>query len=147
MYFLSNHLSKSLTESKIKYFYTSCWWRRCFPGVPPVNPKPRTVYNHIDAVIMCSDWDPDPPNILESDKVKFFALNYIIISKQDALWLTHWRGWRLFSGGKFTEVSVGRAYFQWQILFFEQKCEEESGRTGGRMDASPRTAVVFVFLI
>ena len=49
------------------------------PGVPPVNPNPRTVYNHSDAVIMCSDRDPDPPNILESDRVKFFTLNYIII--------------------------------------------------------------------
>ena len=27
---------------------------------------------------MCWDWDPDPPNILESDKVMFYALNYII---------------------------------------------------------------------
>ena len=25
------------------------------PGVPPVNPNPRTVYHHMDAVIMCSD--------------------------------------------------------------------------------------------
>ena len=36
--------------------------------------------------------------------------NYIIaISKQDAAWLPHSRGRRLFSGGKFTEVSVWRA--------------------------------------
>ena len=36
---------------------------------PPVNLNmyPLTVYNYIDAVIMCSDWDPDPSNILESD--------------------------------------------------------------------------------
>ena len=58
--------------------YTSCWWRQCFPGVPPVNLNPWTVYNHMDAVIICSDWDPDPPNILESDKVTLFALNCII---------------------------------------------------------------------
>ena len=51
---------------------------RCFPGVPPVNLNLRTVYNHMDAVIICCDWDPDPPNILESDKFTFFALNYII---------------------------------------------------------------------
>ena len=51
---------------------------RCFPSVPPVNPNPWTVYNHMDAIIMCSDRDPDPPNILESDKVTFFTLNYII---------------------------------------------------------------------
>ena len=28
---------------------------RCFPGVPPVNLNPQTVYNHMDAVIMCGD--------------------------------------------------------------------------------------------
>ena len=40
----------------------------CFRGVsqvsPPVNLNPRIVYNHMDAVIMCSDRDPDPPAIL-----------------------------------------------------------------------------------
>ena len=36
---------------------------------------------------------------------------YIIaISKQVAAWLCHLRGQRVFSGGKFTEVLVGRAY-------------------------------------
>ena len=92
----------------------------------------------MDAVIMCGDWDPDPP-------VKLFRLNYIIIhnhiSKQDAVWLCHSRGRRLFSGGKFPEVSVQRAdgrsdLFSSQTLselklfagdFFEQKYEEESG--------------------
>ena len=62
---------------------------------------------------MYSSWDPDPPNILESDGVKFFALNYIIIhnhiSKQDIVWLFHSWGQRLFSGGKFPKVSVRRA--------------------------------------
>ena len=50
-----------------------------FPRCSPVNLNPWTVYNHMDAVIMCSDWDPQPTNILESDRVKFFALNHIII--------------------------------------------------------------------
>ena len=69
-----------------------------------------TVCNHVDAVIMCSDWDHDAPNILESDKVKVFTLNYIFaISKLDAVWLCHSRGRRMFSGEKFTEVSVWRA--------------------------------------
>ena len=40
--------------------------------------NPLTIYNNMDAVLMCCDWDPGPPNILESDKVMFFALNYII---------------------------------------------------------------------
>ena len=50
----------------------------CFQGVSPVILNPRTVYNHMAAVIMCCDWDPDPPNILERDKVKFFTLNYTV---------------------------------------------------------------------
>ena len=51
-----------------------------FPRCLPVNiiTYPLTVYNHMDAVIMCGDLDPDPPNILESDKVTFLALDYII---------------------------------------------------------------------
>ena len=93
----------------------SWWWHLCvfkvFPWCPPVNLNLLTVYNDMDAVIMCSDGDPDPPNILESDKVMFNPKlhYYIIISKQEAVWLPHSRGQRLFSGGKFTEVSVWRA--------------------------------------
>ena len=50
---------------------TSWWWQclcifKVFPRCPPVNLNLWTVYNHMDAIIMCSDWDPDPPNILES---------------------------------------------------------------------------------
>ena len=51
---------------------------RCFPSVSLVNQNPQTLYNHMDADIMCSDWDLDPQNIVESDKVTFFVLNYII---------------------------------------------------------------------
>ena len=40
---------------------------------PPINLNPRTVYNHMDAVIMWSDWDSDPPKWQ-----LFFTLNYII---------------------------------------------------------------------
>ena len=75
--------------------------------------------------------------------------NYIItISKLDSVWLPHWQGRRLFSGGKFLEVSIGRAdghsdlfssqiqwvkvFCRWQALFFGQKCDEESvGQAGG----------------
>ena len=49
------------------------------PTLTPVNLNPRIVYKHMGAVLMCWDWDPDPPNFLESDKVTFFALNYIIV--------------------------------------------------------------------
>ena len=76
------------------------------------------VYNHMDAVIMCCDWRPDPQNILESDKNNFFCTtlhNYIItISKQDTVWLYH---------SKFTEVLVSRAdhhgyFFQYKLPCF-----------------------------
>lgn len=51
-----------------------------FPWFPPVNLNmyPPTVYNHIDAVIIWCGWDPDPPFIMESDKVTFFVLNFKI---------------------------------------------------------------------
>ena len=52
------------------------WVFKVFPRSLPVNLNLRIIYNHMDAVIMCRDWDPDPPNILESDKVTFLALNY-----------------------------------------------------------------------
>lgn len=55
-----------------------------FSRCPPVNLNmhPLTVYNQMDAVIIC---------IVESDEVKFFTLNYMIeISKQDAVsWGEH----------------------------------------------------------
>ena len=62
---------------------------------------------------MCSDWEPGPLNILEGARVKFFCAKlhfYIItISKQVVAWLCHLQERRLFSGGKFILVSVGRA--------------------------------------
>ena len=45
---------------------------------------------------MCSDRDPDPPNILESD-VMFVTLNYVIKSSVWHMW-----GREAVSGGKFT---------------------------------------------
>ena len=39
---------------------------------------PPSVYYHMDAVIMYCDWDSAPPCIVESDKVKYVYLNYII---------------------------------------------------------------------
>ena len=71
------------------------WWHlcvfyRCISQVPPLNLNIYllTVYNHIDAVIKCCDWDPDTPNILESDKHVFCSKihnNIITISKQKAV--------------------------------------------------------------
>ena len=69
-------------EEALRYIMmmTSVFFSRCFPQRPPVNLNmyQLTIYNHMDAVIMCCDRDPDPLNIPESDKVMFFALNYII---------------------------------------------------------------------
>ena len=48
----------------------------------------------MDAVTMCCDSDNDPPCIMESDKVKIFALNYIITNHP------HSQGGMLFCGGK-----------------------------------------------
>lgn len=56
-----------------------CFCMMRFPRCPPVNLNmhPLTVYNQMDAVVIC---------IMESDEVKFFTLNYMIeISKQDAV--------------------------------------------------------------
>ena len=86
--------------------------------------------------------------------------NYIIyinsFCKLDAVWPCQARGQRLFSGGKFTEVSVWRAdchpdnsnynntntcwvkvFCRWQTLLFGQKCDKDSrgqagGQTGGQ---------------
>ena len=51
----------------------------CCPQCPTVNINIYwlTVYNHMDAVIMCCEWDPVPPCIMDNDKVSFFALNYM----------------------------------------------------------------------
>ena len=58
----------------VSVFMFNAYW------YPPVylNKYPLTVYNHMDAIILCFDLDPDPTCILESDKVTFSALNYII---------------------------------------------------------------------
>ena len=112
---------------------------RCFPGVSPVNLNPWIVYNHMDAVIMGSDWDPYSPNILESEKVMYFAQNKQDLSDSPV-------GGRLFSRGKFpeglspegwpsgfiTNTQRVKVFCRWQTPFFRQKCDEESvGQTGG----------------
>ena len=111
---------------------------------------------------MCCDWDPDSPNILESVQLHF-SLNYIIaISKLDAVWLCHSRGTRLFSWGKFSEVSVRRADCRGDLFlsqtigelkFFacDRRCFRAEmwwrvcrtgSRTGGRTGASPCITLV-----
>ena len=105
--------------------------------------NPLTVH-HMDDVIMCCDWDPDPSRILESHKVTFFAINDII-SKL-----------RPFSGGKFTEVSVwrtdcrGNFFFntntwwfkvlcRWQTLFFGVEIWWRVSKTDRRTDRKTNT--------
>ena len=125
-----------------------------FSQCPPANLNLRISYNHMDALIMCCDCDPDPPNILESKSYVFCSkLHNYIIAICEKVAVSHSQGQRLFSGGKFTEVSVRRAdhrrdFFHHKHLvskvfagnrccFFGWKCDEESveqmggGQTGG----------------
>ena len=79
---------------------------------------------------------------LESDKVKFFALNYVIaISYLDAVWLSDLQEGMLFSEGKFTQVLVRsfdrRVIFiktvtttaqKWKEIFFTEDKRSVPGR-------------------
>lgn len=72
----------------------------------------------MDAIIMCCNWHPAPPYFVESDKVKLFALeDILIIGKSMTLSGAHWWGGMLFFlGGKFTEISVGKGLLlQWFV--------------------------------
>ena len=97
-------------------------------------------------------------------KLRFSLHNYIItISKQDTVWLPHWQGRRLFSGGKFPEVSGGKADGRGDLISSQTLSELKFlpvtnavfwaemwgrvGRTGSRTDAYPHTAAVFFLLI
>ena len=115
--------AEQLLCKDVKTVYVCVFFWRCFPQCPRnLHVYPLTLYNHMDAVIMSSDWDPDPPNILESDKVLGSKLHnhIIIISKLEAVWLTCGDGgW--YYGGKFIEVLVRRAdrhhdFFQHKLL-------------------------------
>ena len=78
---------------------TSVWFfSTFFPQCSPVNLNKDSliVYNHIDAVIMCCEWDPHPPCILEGDKVTFFIITcdalfwgnvHWSLGREDKLWL------------------------------------------------------------
>ena len=50
---------------------TSRVFSRWFPGF---NLNPWIIYNHMNAVLTCRDWDPDQPNFLENDQVMIFPL-------------------------------------------------------------------------
>ena len=124
------------------------WWchdgdvcvSNMFPGCPPVNLNMNllTVYNQWDAVIMCSDGDPDPPNNLKSGSYVFHSKlhNYInTISKQEAVWLCHCRRADCRcdnSNYNNTNTRWVKVFCQWQMLFFGQKCDEESGGQTGQ---------------
>ena len=120
-----------------------------FHRFPPINLNLWEVYNHMDAVIKCSDWDPDPPNTVESDKVMFFCSkehNYIIaISEQVAV--THedrvcFLGevhWRLGQEGWPSRSFIFITNTWWVQVFCRdwcwngQKCDKESvGQAGGQ---------------
>ena len=89
----------------------------CFQDVSPVSPcqsKPADSlisYGCCYNVFWLRSWPIKHPGKWQSDNVFHCKLhNYLItISKQDTVWLCYSRGRRLFSWGKFTEVSVQRA--------------------------------------
>ena len=107
------------------WLYMSWWCRLCGSKVfPPYQSKPTVGYKQKDPVIMCSDWDHDPSNILESDKVTFFKMK------------------GCFPGGKFTEDSDRRAdgpndlfssqtlgrlkfFCRWHMLFIGREDRQE----------------------
>ena len=95
------------------WFFFCCFFSRSSPRYPPVtlNKQPLTVFTQMDAVMMCCDWDTDPPNILESDKIKFFGLNYIItkLPSVNTMLTLSLAGREADFWGKITEVSVRRA--------------------------------------
>ena len=122
----------SAVDPKELWHNTSWHLHVFFYAFPPVNLNmyPLTVYNHMNAVIMCWVWDPDPPNILKSEK--FFSLsrlhNYLKTGKQDAVWLCHSWGGRLFSGGKFTEPGDGHRFSVEKVM------KSQDDRQGGRQE-------------
>ena len=103
---------------------------KVFPRCPPVNLNVSTVYNHMDAVIMYSDRDPDPVNILE--KTKLCLLNWRLSDS-----LTHGDGGCFPGKVHWSRRADGRVIFiintlwvkvffcQWQMLFFGQKWDKE----------------------
>ena len=142
-----------------------------FPRCPPRQSEPAKCYNRMDGVIMCSDWDPDPSNILESDQIFHAKLhNYIItISKLDAVWLPHSQDGCCSLGksslkSRSAGLTAAVIYFHhkhsvsWSFLLvtdtvYRAEMWQRVGRTGRRTgrrtdrrtDASILTAVVFVF--
>ena len=127
----------------------------CFPRCPPVNLNMNllTVYNHMDAVTKCCDWDPDPPNILKSDKVKFFTLNYIITwspSVNRTLSNSYSQGGRLFSD----RVITTKHFFlpETDVFFWPEICgrlgrpDKMTDRRTDRMTDTSITSVFFFFI-
>ena len=110
---------------------------------------PLTVYHHTDAVIICCGWNPNPPHILESDKVTFCALNYIIAISKLTLFTCRdggcFLGENSRSGGHFCQH---KQFVSWIFLpatdaVFWAEIRLRIGRTGRRTDASPHTVVFF----
>ena len=68
----TQHMMVHMMALTILFFIT------CFTPCPTfsLNMYRPTVYNHMDAIIMCWDQDPDPPYIRSQSNV--FALNDII---------------------------------------------------------------------
>ena len=128
--FTLNQAAAAYSSSSVS-FHTACWCcraKRCLTGhiitltsvggfcvssprFPPVNLIMYwpAIYKHRDAVIMCCDWDSDPPCIMESDKVAFFCSNWHYCHQWIADPLTREKGWSPWSLGR--ERSMSQWFF------------------------------------
>ena len=107
----------------------------------------------MDDVIICYGLDSDQPIILESDKVTFSALNYIIILSPSVNWtlsdfVTHVEGWCFLGESTLKSLSWGLTitvilFSRQTLVFFQAEMWRRVGRTGRRTDTSPRITVVF----
>ena len=188
--FVHTEPSNSGVKTPQYVIYTTSWRCGSIRGVmvsvmmemsvcPPLNLNMYlpNVYHHIYAVILCCDWDPDLPCILESDKVPFFALSNIITSIGRCLTLTRGEGgcflgesslkfrsgreWPLkwfFQDSDYNNTEVKETNTWWVKSFslgtdavFQAEMWWKVGgtdrRTDRRTDTSPRITAVFFFLI
>ena len=83
----------------------------------------------MDAVMMCRDLDPDPPNILESDEVTFLKLQAVWLTRGDGGCFLGESSLKSQSGGLIVTVIYFHHKHSVSSSFFagdRQKCDEES---------------------
>ena len=120
----------------------------CLQGVSTVSPcqsKPvdnLKSYGFCYNVLWLKSWPIKRPRKCQSYIFRSKFYNYVTsISEQDTVWHHHLQGGRLFSEGKFTEVSVWRA--DHCSVFFPTEIWRRVGRIDWRTDASLHISAVF----